>query len=54
MIQIELAREDVISINADVLHFDLSHHKCLFYRTIARLSEQLELTIHDLFVQAGS
>ena len=36
------------------LHFDLSHHKCLFYRTIARLSEQLERTIHDLFVQAGS
>lgn len=34
------------------LHFDLSHHKCLFYRTIAKLSEQLEQTIQDLFLQA--
>lgn len=34
------------------LHFDLSHHKCLFYRTITRLSEQLEQTIQDLFLKA--
>jgi hypothetical protein len=31
------------------LHFDLSHHKCIFYRTIGKLSESLEKTIHDMF-----
>jgi hypothetical protein len=31
------------------LHFDLSHHKCLFYRTIGKLSESLEKTIRDMF-----
>jgi hypothetical protein len=31
------------------LHFDLSHHKCIFYRTIGKLSESLEGTIIDLF-----
>jgi hypothetical protein len=30
------------------LHFDLSHHKCLFYRTIGKLSESLEKTIRDM------
>lgn len=32
------------------LHFDLSHHKCLFYRTIGRLSESLERTIRDMYL----
>jgi hypothetical protein len=31
------------------LHFDLSHHKCLFYRTIGKLAESLEKTIRDMF-----
>lgn len=31
------------------LHFDLSHHKCIFYRTIGKLSEALEKTIRDMF-----
>jgi hypothetical protein len=31
------------------LHFDLAHHKCLFYRTIGKLSESLEKTIGDMF-----
>lgn len=30
------------------LHFDLSHHKCIFYRTIGRLAEELEKTIRKL------
>jgi len=30
------------------LHFDLSHHKCVFYRTIGRLAEDLERTIRKL------
>jgi hypothetical protein len=35
------------------LHFDLSHHKCLFYKTITRLSESLEKTIRELFIGEG-
>jgi hypothetical protein len=31
------------------LHFDLSHHKCLFYKTIGKLSESLEKTVLDMF-----
>jgi len=31
------------------LHFDLSHHKCLFYKTITKLSESLEKTIRKMF-----
>jgi hypothetical protein len=31
------------------LHFDLSHHKCLFYKTIGRLAEALEKTVLDMF-----
>jgi hypothetical protein len=31
------------------LHFDLSHHKCLFYKTIGKLSESLEKTILEMF-----
>lgn len=30
------------------LHFDLSHHRCIFYRTIGKLAESLEQTIRDL------
>jgi hypothetical protein len=30
------------------LHFDLSHHKCLFYKTIGKLAETLE-TVLDMF-----
>ncbi|MEO8163905.1 MAG: hypothetical protein ABI619_00780 [Betaproteobacteria bacterium] len=30
------------------LHFDLSHHKCIFYPTIGKLAEQLEHTIREL------
>lgn len=29
------------------LHFDLSHHKCLFYSNIVKLSEALEKTIRE-------
>jgi hypothetical protein len=40
------------------LHFDLSHHKCLFYKTIGKLAEALEKTILELFrpegVESGS
>ena len=31
------------------LHFDLSHHKCLFYKTIGKLAEALEKTVLDRF-----
>lgn len=31
------------------LHFDLSHHKCLFYKTIGKLAESLEASILELF-----
>ncbi len=31
------------------LHFDLSHHKCIFYPTIGKLADQLENTIRDLY-----
>jgi hypothetical protein len=31
------------------LHFDLSHHKCIFYRTIGRLANDLERTIRDIY-----
>lgn len=32
------------------LHFDLWHHKCLFYSTIGKRSDQLEEFIRDLFL----
>jgi hypothetical protein len=35
------------------LHFDLAHHKCLFYKTIGKLAESLEKTVLDMF-GAGS
>ena len=31
------------------LHFDLSHHKCLFYKTIGKLAEALEKSVLDVF-----
>jgi nucleoside 2-deoxyribosyltransferase len=31
------------------LHFDLSHHKCLFYKTIGKLADSLEKTITEMF-----
>jgi hypothetical protein len=31
------------------LHFDLSHHKCLFYKTIGKLAETLEKTVLEMF-----
>ncbi len=31
------------------LHFDLSHHKCIFYKTIGKLAESLEKTVLDMF-----
>jgi hypothetical protein len=31
------------------LHFDLCHHKCLFYKTIGKLAESLEKTVLDMF-----
>lgn len=31
------------------LHFDLSHHKCLFYKNIGRLSEMLEKSVLEMF-----
>lgn len=33
------------------LHFDLAHHKCLFYKSAYRLSQDLERQIRDLFLQ---
>lgn len=39
----------LVAKEGERLHFDLSHHKCLFYRNITRLSEMLEKTIKDLF-----
>jgi hypothetical protein len=31
------------------LHFDLSHHKCLFYKTIGKLAESLEKAVMEMF-----
>jgi hypothetical protein len=31
------------------LHFDLSQHKCLFYKTIGKLAEGLERTVLEMF-----
>ncbi len=36
------------------LHFDLSHHKCLFYSTIGRLSSDLERLIRQMFALGSS
>jgi hypothetical protein len=39
----------LIAREGEKLHFDLSHHKCLFYKTIGKLSESLEKTIMQAF-----
>jgi hypothetical protein len=39
----------LIAREGQKLHFDLSHHKCLFYKTIGKLSESLEKTILQAF-----
>ncbi|HZZ79331.1 MAG TPA: hypothetical protein VFE62_12485 [Gemmataceae bacterium] len=31
------------------LHFDLSHHKCIFYKTIGKLADALEKSVLDMF-----
>lgn len=31
------------------LHFDLSHHKCLFYKNIVKLADTLERTVLQMF-----
>ena len=33
----------------DMKLHDLAHHKCIFYRTIGRLADELESTILDMF-----
>ncbi len=38
-----LARE------GEKLHFDLSHHKCIFYRTIGKLAADLERVVRDMY-----
>jgi hypothetical protein len=35
------------------LHFDLSHHKCLFYKSIGKLAESLERTVLQMFGQGS-
>ena len=40
----------LIARDGQRLHFDLSHHKCIFYPTIGKLADDLEQTIVDLFV----
>ena len=35
------------------LHFDLSHHKCLFYKNISKLSESLEKVLLNMFGPCG-
>lgn len=39
----------LVARDGQKLHFDLSHHKCLFYKTIGKLSESLEKTILQTF-----
>ena len=31
------------------LHFDLSHHKCIFYKTIGKLASDLERVVQELY-----
>jgi hypothetical protein len=35
------------------LHFDLSHHKCIFYKTIGKLAEELERSIKKLTTEGA-
>jgi hypothetical protein len=48
-------RKPVILVARDGqrLHFDVSHHKCLFYKNISKLSESLEKTIREMFGPGG-
>jgi nucleoside 2-deoxyribosyltransferase len=48
-------RKPVILVAKDGqrLHFDLSQHKCIFYRTIGKLSEQLESMVLKMFGPGG-
>jgi hypothetical protein len=39
----------LVAKDGQKLHFDLSHHKCIFYRTIGKLSEALERLIREAF-----
>lgn len=39
----------LVARDGQKLHFDLAHHKCIFYPTIGRLAEELERTVRDLF-----
>jgi hypothetical protein len=39
----------LVARDGQKLHFDLSHHKCIFYKTIGKLNETLEKTIRDMF-----
>lgn len=39
----------LIARDGQRLHFDLSHHKCLFYKTIGKLAETLEKTVLEMF-----
>ncbi len=34
------------------LHFDLSHHKCIFYKTIGKLAGELERAIRKMTGEA--
>jgi hypothetical protein len=36
------------------LHFDLSHHKCIFYKNIGRLAESLEKSVLQMFGQGSN
>ncbi|HEX4588802.1 MAG TPA: hypothetical protein VH120_02655 [Gemmataceae bacterium] len=39
----------LIARDGQRLHFDLSHHKCVFYKTIGKLAEALEKTVLEMF-----
>lgn len=43
----------LVAKEGERLHFDLSHHKCLFYPRIGKLAESLEKTILEMFGPGG-
>lgn len=43
----------LIARQGQPLHFDLSHHKCIFYPSIGKLAESLKKTVRDLFGMQG-
>jgi len=43
----------LVAREGERLHFDLSHHKCLFYKTIGKLAESLEKTVLEMFGRGG-